>query len=328
MVQQRLWMGLFCVSALVCSLGFASALADFSAEEETALEPLYPAFHISNPVSRTLQKCLGINALATWVSESFLTKALSKKLEGELNLEIQPYSGFDLLSGKAEQIALHGEHVVYNQFLSLTALEVATHPETPLFVSLNRRPAVLRPLQATVKAVITEQDLNALFHTRKGRRYLSNIKLKMPPIGEHRVDFLSPVARIENDRLVFSALLNVTGAPLENALPIEASGRLIADPQEGSLRLVDLEIEAEGISDLRPLAGFVENYFGQVLSYAKLKVKGHRVAVSMDPPQLTPRQMILQGQVTVAPQPTSLLKSNGAASGSVPRFSATSIKKL
>lgn len=285
----------------------ASAMTKALPDALTAA-PRYPDIGLSSPASRTVQKCLGINALAAWAGRLFLEKELKEKLNGEVAVDIQPFSGFDLLSGKAHQVKIQGSHVVYNKFIPFTELSMETDPSTPLFMHIQKKPAFLRPVHAKVYAVITESDLNRIFQTKRGLKRLSHIRLKLPPIGEQYVDFLSPKVRIEQDRLVFEALLNISGTPAENAVPISAKGKLVSDAETGNLRLSNLEIRADGVSDLQPLAGFVESYFGEVVKISRLKVKHHQVQVQLAQPVLEDRRMVLQGVVTVAPVPMAPAK--------------------
>jgi hypothetical protein len=293
------------VGLLAAAPGWAlPRLEDVTSKAKVELQ--YPSMELSNPLSRGIQQVTGLNALVSWLGSKMMEKELEKQLRGDIKCAIQSYSALDLMSGKAKQVSLHGEHLLYKKFIPFTELDVTTVEETPLYVLVQKKPAMIRPVRAEIRAVLTEADLNHVFQTKRGMKQLRNIALNLPPFGEQRIDFLEPKIDLDQDMLVFSAKMNLTGAPVENALPFTARARVTTDRKHQALQLKDLAVQAEGIDDLSPLAGFVESYFGKIVKLSRLKVKGHWVDVQLDEPTLGDERLVLHGFVTLSPIPQAI----------------------
>jgi hypothetical protein len=257
---------------------------------------------LSNPVSRTLQQVLGINAIASWIGGRILARELAEEVDGNLSVKIKTFSGFDLLAGKARQISIHGKELVYDDTLPITEVRVWTRQETPIFVSGKRKPALMMPVEARLKAVIDEDEVNRYFRGEKGRAALTNVKVDLPPFGPQHVDILEPHVDITSQGLKLTGLVNVHGAPVANALGVEIAGKLQLNDDGDKLQLADLKVDLEGVEDTTAMTGFIQEYFAKVADFSKIKVKRHQVAVRMDAPKSDSDRLVVTGSVVIAPK--------------------------
>ncbi|HEY9688188.1 MAG TPA: DUF2993 domain-containing protein [Coleofasciculaceae cyanobacterium] len=294
---------LVAASALTCAAAAASLCwggLPVRAEET----PACPEMKTASGFSRAVQAMTGFTLLSGWVTNHFLGKELKDHIQGPLKARLSLFSGTDLLGGKAKRIRISGENLLLENLVPIHRLSFESQADSPLYVSKARHPFLLRPVAFKVSTVITEADLNRMLKSEQGRRKLTGMKVDIPPFGAHEVDMMDPRIDIDGDKIVIHALLNMHGAPSENALPVQVTGRLTAE--KSRLNLSDLDIAIEGIEDTKPIARLVENYFGEIVNLERIKVSRHRVKVAIEKSQLANDQLQLEATLTVAPERKTL----------------------
>jgi hypothetical protein len=109
--------------------------------------------------SQRLQGLFGLNALAGWVAQHQLEKEIRQKVDGYLDIDIKPYSGLDLMDGKAKSLEIHGEDLLYDKSFYVREFYLKTYQETPLWIDVKSGD-LKSPLKADMRVRLTQTDLN------------------------------------------------------------------------------------------------------------------------------------------------------------------------
>jgi hypothetical protein len=298
---------LFALGFVLLTLGL-SGMPAFSVEKQP---PAYPEIRTASGVSRTLQTVSGFNALSGWMANRVLRQELAKHVHGPLHSHLSIYSGTDLLNRKARQVDISGKNIMVEGLAPLSEFEFKSDADTPFYLSKSRRPILLRPVRFNVTATMTENDINTMLQSPSGQKLLTRMKVKLPPFGEQSMDMLNPAVQLEHGRLQLSSLLNMHGAPPENALPVHVSGNITAE--KSRLMLSDMDLKIEGINDTEDLEQLIQMYFSELANLNHIKVARHRVQVAIQRSELQNHQLHLQATITVSPDAKALKKALSAA---------------
>jgi hypothetical protein len=258
---------------------------------------------LSSQWSRMVQTMTGFSPFFSWFVTHLTEQQLKKKIQGSFKLHITPYSGLDLLKGNIAQMSLRGKNLLINQLLPVQSLWVETDKTTPIFITFKKPPHLLQPIQAQFKTVLTEENINQGLQTPKGKEKLKHLKVKLPPIGDQTFDVIDPQVHLLEGAFHFTGTLNVSGAPLENAVPLEAQGQLSPSESKEALELKNLHLTSTAVSNLKPMAQFIQQYFGKIVKFSRLKLKGHQVKIQVEKCELHPQQLILEGTIRLTPNP-------------------------
>jgi hypothetical protein len=284
---------LLCSSLLVAAPGFA--------EKDT---PAYPEMKTASGFSRAFQNITGLTPITGWFANHVLHRELGRYVQGDLHSKLGLFSGTDLLGGKAKTIAITGHHVLLDGYIPLSEFHFENQGDMPLYISKGHRPLLLRPVQFNVSAVMSEQDMNRLLTSEKGRKLLTGMKVTIPPFGPQYLDFMQPTVTLEDGLFTLQSRINKNGAPLENALPVKVSGKIT--PDHAALTLSNLDLQIEGIQDTAEIEQLIENYFSELVNLNHIKVDRHRVKVTVTQSDVTEHQLTLAAIVTVKPDDKAL----------------------
>lgn len=300
-MDKTLFVKRFAVALLLsCLLSNAFALNRAFAAEQ------YPEVKTASKFSRTLQKATGFTLVTGWIANRILRRELAEHIDGKLDSNLKLYSGTDLLKGKAKKIEITGRNVLLDDFIPLSDFRFESTNETPIFVKAEKHAFLLRPVQFKVSATMTERDINAMLQSEKGKKALTDMRVTLPPFGKQSFDALDPAVDIDGEKLIIKSLMNIHGAPKENALPLTLSGKVSAN--QSRLSLSELDIQIEGIEDTQEVAQLVERYFGELVNLNKLKVKRHKVKVNVQRSDLKDDRLNMEALVTVEPDKKTLQK--------------------
>lgn len=295
--------------ALAAGLAVNSLLPALAEEKPAAKSP-YPEMRTASGFSRAIQTVTGFTLVSGWVANHFIHKELSKHVSGDLHSKLSLYSGTDLLGGKARHISITGENVVLDKLVPLSRFRFESQQDMPLYVYKGSHPFLMRPVQFKVSAVMSEDDINRMLQSEQGRKRLTDMRAEIPPFGAQSFDALKPSVFIEQDKLTVQSLMNMHGAPEENALPIKLSGKL--SPDRSRLELSDVDLQIEGMGDTKDIARVIENYFGDLVNLNHVKVDRHKVKVTFQKSELKDKRLNLEALITVEPDQKALKKALAA----------------
>jgi hypothetical protein len=272
----------------------------------------YPVFKTANGFNRFAQRMTGFTPLSGWMANRILRRELQKQVSGKLDSHLSLYSGSDLLGGKARRIQIRGQQVVVNGLIPLQEFQLETLDSSSLFVSKDRRPILLKPLDLSLTARMAEADVNAMLNSRQGQKRLSNLEVMIPPFGKQALDVLNPKVSFEGERITLVSLVNKHNQPMENALPVQLSGQLSAEKSRLNLRNLDLQIGGFEQEELRELSQFIENYFSEIVNLNQIRVERHTVKVQVEQSEIVDGILQLKAKIHVEPQRKYLEKFSAA----------------
>ncbi|WP_373531776.1 hypothetical protein [Vampirovibrio sp.] len=266
----------------------------------------YPPFKTANGFNRLVQNISGFTPVSGWMANRILKREVGRYVTGNLRTRLTLYSASDLWGGKARQIQMSGQQVLLDDFIPLSEFNIENNKESPIFISKSNRPILLKPMTLTMKARMSEADINRLLTSEKGRKLLTNLKVAIPPFGKHYLDVINPSVLLADNRITIESILNKHDRPIESGLPVKISGQITA--KKSRLHLSDLELQIEGFQDTRNIERLVETYFGQIVNLNHIKVDRHKVKVAITQSEIRDRQLYLQADIKVEPKPEALTK--------------------
>ncbi len=231
-----------------------------------------------------------------------LRRGLQRQVSGKLDTHLSLYSGSDLLGGKARRLRFSGKQIVINGWIPLQECQLETLDASSLFVSKDRRPILLKPLDLLLTARMAEADVNAMLNNSQGQKRLNNLEVLIPPFGKQALDILNPRVSFEGDRITLVSQVNKHNQPAEKALPVQISGQLSAEKSRLSLRNLDLQVSGFEPEELRELSQFIENYFSEIVNLNQIKVERHTVKVQVEQSEIVDGQLQLKARIHVEPQ--------------------------
>ncbi len=262
----------------------------------------YPPFKTANGFTRFTQTMTGFTPLSGWMANCILQRELKKQVSGKLQSHLSLYSGSDLLRGKARRIEIRGHQVVLNGLIPLSEFQLETREDSPLFVSNDRRPILLKPLDLSLTARMTEADVNAMLNNRKGQTLLNNLVVVIPPFGKQALDVLNPKVNFEGDRITLVSLVNKHNQPVEKGLPVQISGQLSAENSRLNLKNMDLQVSGFELDELKEVSQLIENYFGEIVNLNHIKVERHTIKVQVEQTDIVDKQLQFKANIHVEPQ--------------------------
>ncbi|WP_303675214.1 LmeA family phospholipid-binding protein [Vampirovibrio chlorellavorus] len=269
----------------------------------TEAKPMpYPAFKTANGFSRFAQGMIGFTPLSGWMANRVLRREIQKLVSGQLDTRLSLYSGSDLLGGKARGLRLNGKQILIDGWIPLQECQLETLEDAALFVSKDRRPILLKPLDLSLTATMAEADLNAMLNHNKAQKRLNPLTVLIPPFGKQTLTVLNPRVSFEGDRITLISLVSKQNQPADTALPVQVSGQLSAEKSRLNLRDLDLQISGFEPEELRELSQFIENYFSDIVNLNHIKVERHTVKVQIEQSEIVDGQLRLKARIHVEPQ--------------------------
>lgn len=261
---------------------------------------VYPTVKTSHFLSRGLQTITGLNLLGSVVANRLVRREVAQLLDGDYSIRLSVFSLGDLLAAKARQLRFSGQNLLLDDFLPVQQLSFYSDKRTPLFVHKKHR-VLMRPVTLYFDGVVSEDNLNRFLQSSTAKKWLSGIKIPTPPFKRRKkCDLLDPRAAIQDDgRVVVSALLNIQGAPRENGLPVTLSARL--RPAQDTIRLADVKVNIEDVEHASALEPYIEQYFNQVVTLRKIRIKHHKVSLALDELQTRDHTLRASGSLLLRP---------------------------
>jgi len=284
---------------LASGLGLC-ALLGFAAPQDTPKSDIKTA----GPVSRVMQQVTGFTPVSGWVANRILHRELSRHVQGHLHSRLTLFSGTDLLAGKAKSLTLSGKNLMLDGYIPLSEFTFSSQSDTPFLVGNTKRPILLRPVTFHLAMALSEQDINRMLGSEKGRHLLTNMKVKLPPFGKQSFDAVDTAVQFQGDRVNIKTLMNLHGMPLESGLPMTVSGKIL--PEKSSLTLSDLNLEIQGIQDTRDMAQVIEHYFNELVDLNHIRVQRHKVKVQIEQSAIVNGRLQLNASMVVSPDPKAL----------------------
>ena len=267
---------LFLVLAAVLSAGFwVWPVQAEDAPAVPAVKTKEPPFKIGSRVSRTLQTVTGLNLLTEVVASEAARLAIQKKVGGKVKVKVKTFSFTDLLAGKVKAVDVQ---VLDPKVKGFGAGDIKITSDSPFWYQYRRgkgqKTGMQTPVLMSVKAELSEKQIEAALNTPEVTNSLRGLKLDLPGLGDQSLQVLKPKVDLAEERITLTAVLVVQGAAEETGVPVKVS----AKPQlEGDRKilLTDLKVDSDGIVEPEKFAAFAETLLNPVIDFARLDRRDH-----------------------------------------------------
>lgn len=276
------------------------SMASLQAEAPRLDPSRYPKPKVGSSFSRGLQSILGVNRIAAWVGSREIKKTIEKKVGGNIDVDLEPYSATDLAQGKAKKLTIHGNNLVYDDAFYASEVEIITDEATPLWIDLDNGD-LKSPVEATVRVRLTSADINKSLASPPIQDMLQNIRV--PILGtaaSTTLRLIQPQVSLQPEVIQIKTRLGVKHMPDEQAVPLTMETGLEPENQTGKIRLKHLKLSPIlGISNTDEIARLLQGEVEDMLRPAKLipLEKGtfwvDSVAISKDDIRLAGRVLLL-----------------------------------
>lgn len=174
----------------------------------------------------------------------------------QLQVRIDNAPSYQIIQGRVDRIRITGRGLFPIQELRIDTLELETDP-----ISLQLKTRKLeKPLQAGVRMVLTQADINRALRSPFVTARLRNLGIQLLRRNAKQVDrydFLNPqLTLLPQNRFRFQVELQEQGDPAKLKIVAEAQPQIIAGR---SLQLINLKIWANGQESPEPVTRAIEN---------------------------------------------------------------------
>jgi hypothetical protein len=279
---------------------FASGLSPINpCLAKTSSQP--PPFKVAGKTSRSVQKYLGLTALAETTVDLAGTLAAKCLLKGRPSLKVRAYSLTDCLAGKFRSVSINLKDCSYKK-VPLADLELVT--DTPLqlrlFKSRKGRAGVAAPVMVSVAGRLEEADVSEALQSREGASRLKFLRLDLPGLGDQHLQVVDPKVRLENSKVKIDTWLITAGAPRDTGISVN----IAATPQLESQRFIvlnDVQISSPDITDEAAFSKFSQNLLNPLLDFGKFDRKTH--AFRLTQLNLAEKKLQFAGKLLLVPEP-------------------------
>lgn len=229
------------IFALFTALLFGSFAVSVPKEQVNSC-PAKP-YPLSNPVTRGLQRFLGLNLAASKVAESQIKSQLSKLAQGEYKIDLKTYSAMDLKAGKFKDLTLEGKNI-YNadKGISLSYVKIESLCDF-IWLDYNKDPIQpLAPVYLSFQSVLTENDLRRIVSSREFQRNMKGMGLRAFNRDIFTVSFKNLNADIVNDKIYLLGDMEVNGVT-KGRSPVRIGMGLDVD-RSGNIRPENVEFNS------------------------------------------------------------------------------------
>ena len=205
-----------------------------------------------------------------------------KKVE-QLQVRVDNAPSYQLLQGKVERVRIAGRGLQLKRGdIRIAALELETDPIDFEPRSLGQKqPKLKRPLQAGVRLVLTQQDINQALQspmvtTRLRKLGISELRNSTGD-SVQRYNFVNPrVEFLENNRLRFQVELQEQGNVKPLAIILESGVGVVAGRQ---IQLVEPTVSVNGEAVPNEFVSAIAVNFARRLDLRNLEVYGLRARI-------------------------------------------------
>lgn len=263
-------------------------------------------FRTSSAFSRGIQGIFGVNTIAKSVVSAVIERAIRKKVQGDVDINIKSYSGIDLANGKAKQFRLKANNVVYDKTVFISWLWARSDIATPLwFDTKTGKP--FRAFDTDFEVLLSENDLNRILASKEIKDKLNSIRIKMGNTGKQEVSLTDTTIDLVPDRIrmqgkvAFKSGSNA-GKPVE--LAIESG--MAPDPATALFRFYDIQLtpisgfDESGIdtNDMSPFETVLETMANNVLKPNKI-IPTDKGSLTISGIKITHDALVVNGRIHV-----------------------------
>jgi hypothetical protein len=243
-----------------------------------------------------LTSVLGLGSSLGIITDRVVEGAIRQqvpKIE-QLAVRVDNSPNYQLLLGRVDRIRLASRGVYFVPFLRIDTLELET--DRIGIKTTNNKVELLEPLQAAVRVVLKEEDINRAIDSPFIRPLFQSIKVDFsgfnPSLGEEEIDIVNPrIYFLTGNKVRVTATLvnrKIDVKPLE--ISAEVSIEVLSN---GNVKLNRVELSVAGVKIPDILIGNLVRGINQVLDLKQLEAQGIKSRVLKF--EVVPGQMQLIG---------------------------------
>lgn len=223
-----------------------------------------------------LSALLGIVSPAGFMVERVAENAIRNQLADveDLAVRIDNAPNYRFIQGRADRVRIAGRGLYPIEAVRIAVLEIETDAIVLNPSSLRTgAPQLEQPLQAAIKLILTEEDINQALQSEAVTQRLSAINLgAFSGTNPEPYDLINPqIDFLENDRIQFQVTLQGQQSGDRNLITIESGIELIAGHQ---LHLVNPSANVNGTPLPSQLIDFFVLGINQQLDLRNLETSG------------------------------------------------------
>ncbi len=259
-----------------------------------------PGPRVSSPFFRGIQGILGINKMAAIIGERHLEREIRRKVQGDVDVDLKPYSGYDLAQGKARELRIQGKNLLVDKTFYVSRFDLQTDRNTPIWVDLDNG-KLKSPLNARVSIRIDQDDFNRSFATPALQDKLNRIEVPLLASNTQTIRLVNPQVAMRPERLLFSSRVGIAGKPSGGTLPLEVETGLKPTNDARNLELTDMEIKPiPGIDRMDAVEDLFSQLFSDVISPQKMiPLEGGDFRI--DRVRVSSGNLLLEGRLRLVP---------------------------
>lgn len=213
------------------------------------------------------------------ITDRVLTGAIRSRLQRaeQLQVRVDNRPNYQLVQGKVERVRLAGRGLWLTPEIRIAALDVETDP---IHLDLKRlggadasapQSSLQRPLQAGLRLVLTESDLERALQSPAGLARLQQLSSRLFGQFAERYEFLNPQVKfLRDDRIsVQIEIVEAEAPPL--VVTLESGLKFVAGH---SLELIEPEVRVDGTALPASLVTGLTRDIGQRLDLRTLEAVG------------------------------------------------------
>ena len=256
-----------------------------------------PPFETSSGFSRFVQKATGFTWLTKTVAKQAAKKEISKYSDHErLKITIKPYSGTDLIKGKAKLVHIKAKNLVIEDTFTIRDVVVHSNSQTPPWVDLKTGKAKT-DVDGDFMVRLTDEDINQALASPDVAQALSDIRIKFGDTGEQHIHVANVRTHFVGTRLNVKADVGLFDqhGKVNSTIPLEIETGFVPDEGRNLLKFKDVVVRTiPEVEDTSPIAQFIEENGHLALKpYKWLKPTLGNVTLSAI--KIRPEAMVLQG---------------------------------
>jgi len=193
---------------------------------------------------------------------------------GELQVRVDNAPSYQLLQGKVERVRIAGRSLqLKKQNIRIAVLELESDRIEIKPRSLTRKPQLKKPLQAGMRLVLTEEDINQALLSPQLRARLQKLNINLKYFANTRVNTVYNLAKpqvqfLPNNRLQIQVELHEKGKSKPLLIKAESGVSIVSGRQ---IQLVNLVAEVDKVEAPPKLINVILNNINKRLDLRNLE---------------------------------------------------------
>lgn len=224
-----------------------------------------------------LTSVLGLGSSLGIISDRLVENGIRQqvpKIE-QLAVRVDNSPNYQFIQGRIDRVRLASRGVYFFPFLRIDTLELET--DRIAITTNNNRISLAEPLQAAVRVVLTEEDINRAINAPEIRPLFQAIKVDFssfnPNLGVEEIDVANPsIYFLGDNRVRLSATLVNRQSDLK---PLEISAEISIEVlSNGNVKINQVELTVAGVKIPDIVIGNLVRGINKILDLKQLEAQG------------------------------------------------------